>query len=118
MIYKNYILNMSNSDNPGTHWISLIIDNSKNDICYFDSFGVLPLREVYELFLKDVITFSKIQIQDINSTNCEWYCLAFIYYMNNNNNKNKYDDFLKMFDRKDFKKNDKILADYLMTIFK
>ena len=33
---------------------------SKNDIYYFDSFGVLPPREVYELYLKDVITTKNI----------------------------------------------------------
>ncbi len=53
---------------------------------------LLVPREVNELFLKDLITFSKIQIKDRYSTNCGWYCLGFMYYMNDNNNKNKYEN--------------------------
>ena len=112
--YENYIINMSDSNKPGTHWVAL--RKHLNEIYYFDSFGVICPREIYEHFKDEEITFSTIQVQDINSTDCGYYCLYWLWFMINN--KDNYEKFLKVFDKKDLKKNDTTLLKKLNDILK
>ena len=74
-------------------------------------------QKLYELLMKHYkkIYYNRVQIQNINSILCGYYCIAFLKSMNNTNDSN----FLKTFDafvflfNKDTKKNDKILKKYL-----
>lgn len=71
------ILNLDKSSGDGTHWTAY--KNGTNKI-YFDSMGVVPPQELDDIFEDDYI-YNTTQIQDLNSTACGWYCLAFICFM-------------------------------------
>lgn len=90
-----YIINIQSSDDGnGTHWTCLYYDNDDN--IYFDSFGFPPPMEVQQ-YLKSYIYNDK-QIQNMDSTACGYYCIAFIKYLHNKKNKNEaFENFLKIF---------------------
>lgn len=111
-INKNgfYIINLDDSDGGGTHWTCLYF--SKGLSIYFDSFGFVPPIEI-ENNIKPYIYNHK-DIQDYNSKACGWYCLAFIKFLNDKNNKEiAFKEFLNLF-KNNVKENDDILKKYLM----
>jgi len=105
-----YVVNLQSSQvGNGTHWVCFYY----NPKCsyYFDAFGFVPPLEV-DKALKSY-TYSTIDVQDINSTACGFYCISFIIYMNSQ--KNKVDAFKKFIHHfsTDTQKNDKKLYDFL-----
>jgi len=78
-----YVINMANSNQHGTHWVSLYLHSPKN-VYYFDSFGILPPLEIRNFVLKfgchSLFSNTK-QIQSINSGYCGSYCMDFLTYM-------------------------------------
>jgi len=89
----SYYINLQNdADGDGTHWVFAKIyaeDSEENKVrptdkiysaLYFDPFGISPPKEV-EAFLKPFAPFpiNTKQIQNINSTQCGWYCLICDY---------------------------------------
>lgn len=121
----NYILNLNNSDQSGSHWTCFCIENNKT--YYFDSFGFPGPKELRR-FNKEEYFYSDKQIQNINSTVCGYYCIAFLIYMNgsprthgdftiarscsNCPRLSRFQDFLNMFSD-DPLKNKTILAKFL-----
>lgn len=104
-----YIINIQNSnDGNGTHWTCLYYGD--NNI-YFDSFGSPAPVEVQEN-LKDYFYNDK-QIQNINSSACGYYCIAFIKFMLKNDKTQK--DFQKFLDvfKTNSKHNDIILKNLI-----
>ena len=83
-----YVTNLDHSKNTGTHWVVIFV--KKNEVIYFDSFGVeyIP-KEIMEkiehssLGNKNIKT-SIFRIQDNNSVMCGYFCILFIEYMLNN----------------------------------
>jgi len=75
----NYIINLDDSKNNGSHWTCLIVYN--NVYYYFDSMGVVAPEIIHEEF-KPLI-YNKKQIQDVNSTACGYFCVHFIKWMSN-----------------------------------
>ena len=78
------IVNLSSSNKPGSHFISLYFI-PKNNICvYFDSLG-LPCFDKniinHILFLKYKMIDPGIQIQDVTSKYCGFYCISFVLAM-------------------------------------
>lgn len=103
----NYIINLNNSYEPGSHWVALI--KSQNGILYYwDSYGIPPLIEILKINTNKIY-YNKYNIQDIKDQNCGFYCLFFLYHMklyNNDykkcldifvNNKNNNSDILQTF---------------------
>jgi hypothetical protein len=112
----SYIINLQDStDGNGTHWVLAKIFDKKNAL-YFDSFGqALPLEVLHFLRHYKPVPYSNRHIQNIDSSRCGLYCIAFDRYMNTVRRRSmleQFDDFLNMFTA-DTKKNDKILVDYL-----
>lgn len=106
-----YIINLDTSKNEGTHWTALYYHPLKS--YYFDSFGFVPPYEVEEVI--NPYHYNNKDIQDYNSDACGWYCLAFIKFMNDKNNKEiAFKEFLKLFSKKTTE-NDNILNEYLLT---
>lgn len=74
----SYIINLANSDENGTHWVSFVI---RGEVClYCDSFGCPPPQEVIKfckLKCKRLI-YNKTQIQSNTATCCGWFCILFI----------------------------------------
>jgi hypothetical protein len=79
-----YIINLDNSDGPGTHWTALYKINDGFSL-YYDSFGFPAPEEIEDLLHK--YEYNKKQIQDIKSTSCGFYCIAFIKFMINKQDK-------------------------------
>jgi hypothetical protein len=78
----NYVINLDSSDGQGSHWTALVIRG--NDYLYFDSFGCVPPTEV-ETYLggsKVRYAFNNWICQDLQSTNCGFFCVALFIFLN------------------------------------
>lgn len=47
--YLGFIFNMDKHNEPGSHWTALFVDLLKHKMYYFDSVGVKPPKEIYNL---------------------------------------------------------------------
>jgi hypothetical protein len=104
-----YIINLDTSDNSGTHWTSMYKHPLKS--YYFDSYGFVPPLEV-EIKIKPYLYNDK-DIQDWNSKACGWFCIAFIKFLYDKNDKETaFKEFLNLFSR-NTKENDEKLKKYL-----
>ena len=104
-----YIINLDTSKGTGSHWTTCYYHPLKS--YYFDSYGFVPCKEIedkikpYEHNYKD--------IQDYNSDACGYYCIAFIKFLNDKQNKEMgFKEFLRLFSNKTTE-NDNILEEYL-----
>ena len=88
----NYIINLeSSNDGNGTHWLALKIEN--RDCVYFDSYGMLPPEEIITFckrISKSHLTYNTKEIQDINAQTCGFFAMAFLIFLNYNNNNDLY----------------------------
>ena len=79
-IWKNEtgIVNLDNSDGPGTHWVCY--KKLKNKVYYFDSLGNLPPpQELLGYFSKAESVFYNFNRQQMPNTNiCGHLCLEFL----------------------------------------
>ena len=100
------IINLSKQNEIGTHFIAVYV--LENKIIYFDSFGNQLNNSSLKKYLKKYkkpIILSKIQIQNLLSSHCGFFCIAFILCIENGIT---LDDFLKKFYRKKLHLNDYI----------
>ena len=104
-----YIVNLDND--RGTHWTSLIYKKKSNICEYFDSFGILPPKDVIEFIGNKKMIYSSHHIQNISSSNCGFYCIYFIIERIIINKKPL--DILLKFTNDGSIKNDKILFNEL-----
>ena len=102
---KSLIYNLQNSNQNGSHWCALLRRN--NSIFIFDSFGIGEiLKEIYKIYKDFKIITNIYQIQDISSILCGLYSILFILY--DVKNKNDFINFLTLFNKSDFLKNELI----------
>lgn len=78
MDYGCYVINTDDADEPGEHWLAVY--NDHGHIEYFDSFGRLPLDKRLEIFLGDHYKYNKIQLQQLFSNACGFYCVYYILH--------------------------------------
>ena len=99
------ICNANNSDKKSGHWCSI---TRKNNTCYvFDSFGIGEIpSEIYKIYKNFKIITNIYQIQHISSILCGLYSILFILY--DVKNKNDFINFLTLFNKNDFLKNELI----------
>ena len=102
---KSLIFNLQNSNKKGSHWCSL--SRKDNNIFIFDSFGIghIP-KNIYGIYKNFNIITNIYRIQDINSNLCGLFSILFCLYKVNS--KNKFIEFLNMFNANDFIKNELI----------
>ena len=75
-----YILNLDEYADVGTHWIALFCN--RNDIVYFDDFGVEHVPEEIKKFIENKnIKANIFRVQANNSVMCGYVCIGFIYFM-------------------------------------
>jgi hypothetical protein len=73
-----YIVNLqSSNDGNGTHWCSLYYSPTLS--IWFDAFGFKPPEDVEERIGKYI--YNSYQIQDIKSSSCGYFCIAFIKFL-------------------------------------
>jgi hypothetical protein len=100
-----YIINL----NGHSHWTCLLKDGK--DYFYFDSYSFPASQEIEDQIGEYI--YSDVQLQDMNSSSCGFYCVAWMRYMEKNKNKElAYTNFLKLF-TKDTKENESILHSLL-----
>ena len=102
---KSIIFNLHNSDQPGSHWITL--SRTNNNIFIFDSFGIgyIP-KNIYNIYKDFNIITNIYRIQHITSNLCGLFCILFVLYKVNS--KNKFIEFLNLFNVNDYIKNELI----------
>ena len=90
-----YIINLNDSDQPGSHWTVLYCINEAYSM-YFDAFGFKAPECIEDLLHR--YDYNKKQIQSIDSTSCGFYCIAFIKFMHMKKNyKKAFKTFCKLF---------------------
>ena len=75
-----YVINLDEYADVGTHWIALFCN--RNDIVYFDSFGVEHVPEEIKEFIgnKNIKT-NIFRVQENNSIMCGYFCIGFTDFM-------------------------------------
>jgi len=103
-----YIINLDNKGNSGTHWTCLYYINPNYSI-YFDSMGFYPPDNIEDRL--NIYDYNIEQIQNIDSSACGFYCIAFIKFMTGKNNPlNSFNIFIEKFNKNNLK-NDDILKE-------
>ena len=100
-----YVINL----NGNSHWTCLLKDGKK--YFYFDSYGFLASEEVEDQIGEYI--YSTDQLQDMNSSSCGFFCIAWMSYMDSHKNKESaFANFLSLF-TKNTKDNEMILHKWL-----
>ena len=86
----------------------------KNEIVYFDSFGVECIPEEIKDFIEEFpgnknIKTNIFRVQEDNSRICGYFCIGFIDFMLAGK---KLNDYTNLFSPHDFKKNNSIILSY------
>jgi hypothetical protein len=103
-----YIINLDKKYNPGTHWTCLYYINPNYSI-YFDAMGFYPPAEIEDKL--KIYDYNIEQIQNINSSACGFYCIAFIKYMIGKKDYLKeFNNFIDKFNKNNIK-NDSVLSE-------
>lgn len=74
-----YIINLDDSGNAGTHWVSATF--LPNCVVYFDSFGFVPASDDLVAWLKSAgkeVVYNTLKYQDIKSNSCGWFSMMII----------------------------------------
>ena len=75
-----YVISLDEYADVGTHWIVLFCN--KNEIVYFDSFGVEHApQEIKEFIGNKNIKANIFRVQANNSVMCGCFCIGFIDFM-------------------------------------
>jgi hypothetical protein len=113
----NYIVNLDDIGNEGTHWCCLIVENMK--AFWFDSYGCPPPQQIID-FCKNTknnthLYFNTRVIQDLDSSLCGFYCIAYLKYIRDSNKEllESSNDFCNMFDNSESDVNGYLLKGYL-----
>ena len=103
-----YVINLDEYADVGTHWIALFCN--RNEIFYFDSFGVEHVPEEIKEFAENKEIIANIfQLEANDSVMCEYFCIRFIDFTLAGK---KLTDFTNMFSAHDFEKNDGMIPSY------
>ena len=105
---RAYVINLDEYADAGTHWIALFCN--RNEIVYFDSFGVEHVpQEIKEFIENKNIKTNIFQEQANDSVMCGYFCIGFIDFTLACK---KLTDYKNLFSPHDLKKNDDIILSY------
>ena len=103
-----YVINLDEHADTGTHWIALFCE--KDEVIYFDSFGVEHIPKKIEKFISNKNKKANIyRVQANDSISCGYFCIGFIDFMLAGK---KLIDFTNLLSPYDFDKNDQIILSY------
>ena len=104
-----YVINLDEYKDTGTHWIALFC--SRNEIVYFDSFGVEHIPEEIKEFIGNKNIKANIyRVQANDSIMCGYFCIGFIDFMLGGKTLTVYTN---LFSPYYFNKNDQIILSYV-----
>ena len=96
-----FVINFDEYADTGTHWIALFC--KKNEIIYFDSFGVEHIpEEIKKIIGNKNIKANIFRVQANSSVMCGYFCIGFINFMLAGKTLT---DFTILFSPHDFQKN-------------
>ena len=105
---RAYVISLYEYADAGTHWIALFCN--RNEIAYFDSFGVEHVPEEIKEFIENKnIKANIFRVQANDSAMYGYFCIEFIDFMLAGK---KLTDYSNLFSSHDFKKNDNIILPY------
>ena len=113
-----YVINLDEYSDIGTHWIALYV---KNNITYFDSFGVEHIPKAFTKFINlssSSVSQNKnikkniFRIQAYDSIMYGYFCIGFINFMFKGKTLTEY---MNLFSPNDFKRNDDTILNYFMN---
>ena len=105
-----YVINLDEYADVGTHWIALFCN--RNEIVYFDSFGVEHVPEETKKFIGNKnIKANIFWVQANDSVMCGYFSIGFIHFMLAGK---KLTDFTNLFSPHNLKKN----YDIILSSFK
>ena len=100
---QSTIVNLANSNDVGTHWISMKFINNK--LFYFDSYGISFIPDIIKNQYSNFKIITNIfRVQGDLSVECGKFCIMFI--QSNIKNESDYIKFLLQFEKNIFEKND------------
>ena len=103
-----YVINLDKQKDTGTHWIALFCN--RNEIVYFDSFGVEHIpKEIKKLISNKNIKANIYRVQANDSIMCDYFCIGFIDFMLAGKTLT---DYTNLFSPYDFDKIDQIIFRY------
>ena len=103
-----YVINLDEHKDTGTHWVALFC--KKNEIVYFDSFGVEHIPEEIKKFIGNKNIKANIyRVQANDLIMCGYFCIGFIDFMLEGKT---LIDYTNLFSPYDFDKNDQIILSY------
>ena len=103
-----YVINLDEYADVDTHWIALFCN--RNEIVYFDSFGVEHVPEEIKEFIGNKnIKANIFRVQANNLIMCGYFCIGFIDFMFANK---KLSDFTSFFFLMTLKRNEGIILSY------
>ena len=102
-----YIINLDEYADVGTHWIALFC--KKNEIVYFNSFGVEYIPEEIKEFVGNNIKANIFRAHENNSIMCGYFCIGFINFMLAGKKLTNYTNLPSLHD---LKKNNNIILSY------
>ena len=110
-----YIVNLNDSTQPGSHWVTLRVRAPPEGIEYFDSFGLNAPHEVVELSntLGVNYLYNSTQYQDLKSVLCGYWCL---YFVNESRKGKAYYDIVKPFSHSDTQFNERLIVEYFRNL--
>ena len=78
---SSMVVNMDNSDLPGSHWVAMYVPDSQT-VFYYDSFGVLPSNKNIRKFLAKFkkMEVNSVTFQSVISDVCGYYVMYFLYF--------------------------------------
>ena len=104
------MINLYEYSDIGTHWIALHVN--KNNVTYFDSFGVEHIPKEIKAFIKyKNIETNIFRIQSYDSVTYGYFCIGFIDFMFKGKTLTEY---ANPFSPNSFKKNDDMTLKYFM----
>ena len=107
---RAYVINLNEYSDIGTHWIALYVH--KNDVTYFDSFGVEHIPKEIKAFINNKnIKTNIFRIQAYDSIMCGYFCIGFIDFILAGKTLT---DFKNLFSPNNFKRNDDIILRYFI----
>ena len=107
---EEYVINLNEYFDIGTHWIALYVQ--KNDVIYFDSFGVEHIKEIKTFISNENIKTNIFRIQAYDLIMSGYFCIGFINLMIPGKTLT---NFTNLFSPNNFKKIDGIILNYFMT---
>ena len=103
-----YVINLDEYADVGTHWIALFCN--RNEIVYFDSFGVEHVpKEIKEFVGNKNIKANIFRAQANDSVIFGYFFIGFIDFMLAGK---RLTDYTSLFSPHDFKKNDNMILSY------